>query len=34
MTELMDRKAFITRWRKMLKLQAKLDERLSPHPRG
>lgn len=28
MTELMDRKAFITRWRKMLKLQAKLDERI------
>lgn len=28
MTELMERKAFITRWRKMLKLQAKLDERI------
>ena len=28
MTELMERKAFITRWRKMLKLQQKLDERI------
>ena len=28
MTELMERKAFVTRWRKMLKLQAKLDERI------
>ncbi|WP_290450906.1 dUTP diphosphatase [Faecalibaculum rodentium] len=28
MTELMERKAFITRWRKMLKLQEKLDERI------